>query len=94
MLHLAKDILDKLRELKVDLRSNPAYFIGGGSILFREFLEKSPLVAKAYFLESPNANALGYQVMAETQQAISREEKLLYDNEKRMANIDLHFNSV
>ena len=68
----AKDILDKLRELKVDLRSNPAYFIGGGSILFREFLEKSPLVAKAYFLESPNANALGYQVMAETQQAISR----------------------
>ena len=82
MLHLAKDILDKLRELKVDLRSNPAYFIGGGSILFREFLEKSPLVAKAYFLESPNANALGYQVMAETQQAISREEKLVYDNEK------------
>ena len=82
MLHLAKDILDKLRELKVDLRSNPAYFIGGGSILFREFLEKSPLVAKAYFLESPNANALGYQVMAETQQAISRKEKLVYDNEK------------
>lgn len=68
----AKDILDKLRELKVDLRSNPACFIGGGSILFREFLEKSPLVAMAYFLESPNANALGYQVMAETQQAISR----------------------
>ena len=55
-----------------DVRSNPAYFIGGGSILFREFLEKSPLVAKAYFLESPNSNALGYQVMAETQQAISR----------------------
>ena len=30
----ACDILDKLRELQVDLRANPAIFIGGGSILF------------------------------------------------------------
>lgn len=63
----AKDILDKLRELKVDLRSNPAYFIGGGSILFREYLDRSPLVAKAYYVENPNANAIGYQAMAEAQ---------------------------
>lgn len=31
----AKDILDKARELQVDLRTNPAIFIGGGSVLFR-----------------------------------------------------------
>ena len=68
----AKDILDKLRELKVDLRSNPAYFIGGGSILFREYLDRSPLVAKAYYVENPNANAVGYHTMAEAQLAISR----------------------
>lgn len=43
----AKDILDQLRELKVDLRSNPAVFIGGGSALFRDYLEHSPLVASA-----------------------------------------------
>ena len=67
-----KDILDKLRELKVDLRSNPAFFIGGGSILFREYLEKSPLVAKAYYLDNPNANAVGYQSLAEAQMAIGR----------------------
>jgi len=63
----AKGILDKLRELQVDLRSNPAVFIGGGSALFRDYLERSPLVAQATFVESPNANAIGYQAMAEGQ---------------------------
>lgn len=59
----AQDILNQLRELQVDLRSNPAIFIGGGSILLRPFLENSPLVAKADFVESPNANALGYEML-------------------------------
>lgn len=68
----AKDILDKLRELKVDLRSNPAFFIGGGSILFCEYLDHSPLVAKAYYVDNPNANAIGYQAMAEAQMSIVR----------------------
>lgn len=63
----AKDILDQLRELQVDLRSNPAIFIGGGSILFRKFIEASPLVAKADFIESPNANAVGYEMLARSQ---------------------------
>lgn len=63
----AKDILDQLRELQVDLRSNPAVFIGGGSILLRPFLEASPLVASASFVESPNANAVGYEMLARKQ---------------------------
>ncbi len=63
----AKDILDRLRELQVDLRSNPAIFIGGGSILLCQFLENSPLVAKADFIESPNANAIGYEILARNQ---------------------------
>lgn len=63
----AKDILDQLRELQVDLRSNPAIFIGGGSILLRKFIEESPLVAKADFIESPNANAIGYEMLARNQ---------------------------
>lgn len=60
----AKAILDQLRELQVDLRSNPAVFIGDGSILLRPFLENSPMVAKADFVDSPNANALGYEMLA------------------------------
>lgn len=63
----AKDILDQLRELQVDLRSNPAIFIGGGSILLRKFIEESTLVAKSDFIESPNANAIGYEMLARSQ---------------------------
>lgn len=59
----AQDILNQLRELQVDLRSNPAIFIGGGSILLRPYLESSPLVAKASFVGSPNANAVGYEML-------------------------------
>lgn len=59
----AQDILNQLRELQVDLRSNPAIFIGGGSILLRPFLEGSPLVVSASFVEAPNANALGYEML-------------------------------
>jgi plasmid segregation protein ParM len=63
----AQDILNQLRELQVDLRSNPAVFIGGGSLLLKLFLEASPLVAKADFVESPNANALGYEMLGRVQ---------------------------
>ena len=63
----AKDILDQLRELQVDLRSHPVVFIGGGSILLRPYLENSPLVAKADFVDSVNANALGYEMLAKIQ---------------------------
>lgn len=63
----AQDVLNQLRELQVDLRSNPAVFIGGGSLLLRPFLEASPLVAKADFVESPNANALGYEMLGRVQ---------------------------
>lgn len=68
----AKNILNQLRELKVDLRSNPAVFIGGGSALFRDYLEHSPLVASATFVEDVKANAIGYQAMAEGQLALQR----------------------
>ena len=63
----AENILDKLRELKVDLRSNPAIFIGGGSILLRQFIESSKLVAQADFVPETNANAIGYQLLAASQ---------------------------
>ena len=63
----ADTILDKLRELQVDLRSNPAVFIGGGALLLREHLEHSPLVGKAEFITETNANAVGYQKLGTAQ---------------------------
>lgn len=59
----AKGILDQLRELQVDLRSNPAIFVGGGSVLLRPFIENSPLVAKAEFITSTNTNTIGYDML-------------------------------
>jgi len=60
----ADKILDKLRELQVDLRSTPAIFIGGGSILFRPYIENSSMVVKAEFISDPKANAIGYGMLA------------------------------
>jgi len=63
----AENILDKLRELQVDLRANPAIFTGGGSVLLRTFIEKSSLVSAAEFITETNANAIGYQMLANAQ---------------------------
>ena len=60
----AKDILDQLRELQVDLRVNPVRFLGGGSMLLKPFLEASPLVGRAEFSDSPCDNAVGYEMLA------------------------------
>ena len=62
-----RDILHKLRELQVDLRANPAMFIGGGSILFEDYIKASNLVSKADFIEDPKANAIGFQMLGSKQ---------------------------
>ena len=62
----AQHILDKLRELKVDLRSNPAVFIGGGSILLRPYISNSTQVSAPEFVEDIRANALGYELLLTT----------------------------
>ena len=63
----ADTILNKLRELQVDLRSNPVIFIGGGSVLFKNYLEDSPMVVKSNFILDPKANAIGFGMLADAQ---------------------------
>lgn len=63
----AREILDRLRELQVDLRTNPAIFIGGGSILFRALFEHSPMVARADFVTDTRTNAIGYELLGSRQ---------------------------
>jgi len=60
-------ILNKLRELQVDLRSTPAIFIGGGAALFKQYIEGSQMVAKAEFIMDTKANAIGYLMLASSQ---------------------------
>jgi len=57
-------ILDELRENMVELKANPVIFIGGGAILLKPFIEKSPMIVKADFVLDEKANALGYSVLA------------------------------
>lgn len=63
----AAGILDKLRELQVDLRATPAIFTGGGAALFRPFIEESSQVARAEFVADPKANAIGFGMLATAQ---------------------------
>jgi plasmid segregation protein ParM len=59
-------LLRDLRERDIDLQTTPSVFIGGGALLLRRFLETSPMVKAPIFIEEVNANALGYQLLAET----------------------------
>lgn len=67
----ASDVLNKLRELKVDLRSNPAVFMGGAAELFKPVFETSDMVLDARYNLDPKCNVLGYKLLA-----LNRIEKL------------------
>lgn len=60
-------ILDKLRELQIDMRANPVYFVGGGAILLEPFIRENPKVLKPQFVLDVNANAKGFRKLAEAQ---------------------------
>ena len=63
----ANNIIYKLRELQIDLKANPSIFMGGGSALFKPYIEGSPMVTKADFIPTINANAIGYDKMGSAQ---------------------------
>ena len=63
----ANNLINQLRELRVDLRANPATFIGGGALLFKAHLENSPLVMQAEFEADVRANAIGYKLLGARQ---------------------------
>ena len=63
----AADMLNKLRELQVDLRSTPAIFVGGGSILLRAFIKASAFVSAVEFEPDTRANAYGYELLGQAQ---------------------------
>lgn len=60
----ADSILYELRENMVELKANPAIFIGGGSILFKPFIESSSMIAKVDFVLDEKSNAIGYAMLA------------------------------
>lgn len=61
----ANDILYKLREIKVDLRSNPCVMMGGVADLYKPVYEKSELVLTPRFILDPKCNVHGIKLMAQ-----------------------------
>ena len=57
------DLLSALRERQLELKSGPAIFVGGGSILLRKQIQKSGKVSNPLFVEDIRANARGYEVL-------------------------------
>ena len=57
------DLLGKLRERGIDLRSSKAVFVGGGSILLRKQIEASGKVSSPIFVCGISANAKGYEFL-------------------------------
>ena len=57
------DLLGKLRERAIDLRSSKAVFVGGGSILLRRQIEASGKIEYPIFVSNISANAKGYELI-------------------------------
>jgi len=59
----AMEILNQCRELGIDLKSNPAFFVGGGSLLLKQFIQESGMVSLTEFFENISANAYGCTIL-------------------------------
>ena len=57
------DLLGKLRERAIDLRSGKAVFAGGGSVLLQRQIGASDKIKSPSFVESISANARGYELL-------------------------------
>ncbi len=56
-------LFGKLRERMIDLRVGKTVFIGGGSILLREFIEGSRKLGGSIIIDDIAANAKGYDIL-------------------------------
>ena len=56
-------IINKLHAYVPDFRTNPAVFLGGGSLLLKQQIEKSSDFKYIEFIEDIRANAVGYEKM-------------------------------
>ena len=60
----ATSLLNQLREYQIDLRSTRGVFVGGGSILLKEYIQDNDFVREPIFIENVSCNAIGYAQMS------------------------------
>lgn len=61
------DLINKLRELMIDLRTGKAIFVGGGSILLKKYIEASDKISCPIFVEEISANTKGFELLYKAQ---------------------------
>ena len=71
--NFVSDLVDKLRERGIDLKTSKAIFTGGGSLLLREFINEEQRIGSLIIVDSISANAKGYEILYKTQKMNSNE---------------------
>ena len=61
--HYPVTLVNSFKEDNIDLSTNPVVFMGGGSLLLKEYLKNNKAIARAYFVDDISANAAGYETM-------------------------------
>jgi len=59
----AQDLLQEISQAGLDLAENRTVFVGGGSILLRDYINNTGMVAKPIFVDNARANVQGYQLI-------------------------------
>ena len=67
--NFVSDLVDKLRERGIDLKTSKAIFTGGGSLLLREFINEEQRIGSLIIVDSISANAKGYEILYKTKKA-------------------------
>jgi plasmid segregation protein ParM len=61
-------LLSSFREFQIDLKHSFVVFLGGGAILLKKYIEKSPLLGRYMFLEDIKGNVHGYKLLYQVMQ--------------------------
>jgi plasmid segregation protein ParM len=61
----ARELLLEISNDRLDLTEYRTVFVGGGSILLKEHIEKTGLVSKPIFVDNVRANVEGYHLLYE-----------------------------
>ncbi len=60
----AENIVASLKAKGMDLWSNPAIFLGGGTLLLKEYLKRNKELEHCVFIDTPNVNARAFEKAA------------------------------
>jgi len=59
----AQDLFREISQAGLDIATNRTVFVGGGSILLRDYIDKTGIVAKPIYVDNVRANVEGYRLI-------------------------------